>query len=251
MSEDVTVKKNKVRKSKDIKIAVDKDLHIRFYEGEEFSKFPIIISEIEELKIPKEDILINRLFKKEVSLIDGNDAYRLMKYLNMDLTPFIWLMMIERDIDLYQDRNELHVKSDNSFISLSNKVVDLSLIDRLYTCQNRNSYYGVYNEINSELGAFIRKMISNKIFYSDLIKKESPEFKRMERNIETAIFSKEMNFPKILFLYENLIRFKEDFIKQHYDMKPKEDIELYYKQLKEIRRLVSEYHKIIYSIEEK
>lgn len=251
MSELNEIKKIKIKRYQDYSIMVDGNFLLHLYNDEECYKFPLIVCNGDiEINVSIRDAALTSFLKKEVSSIHDKDVYKLLKLLKITMTPFIWLIMSDSNTDIFYDRREIYVMSEGSFISLSNKTVNLQIIDRIHNTQYRNNFYGAYNEINNELHLFIMNMISNKIYYSDLIKRESPEFKIKEKEIEMLILSKGMNFPKILVLYENLIRFKEEFVKKNYDFRPKEDIELFYAQLQEIRTLLMKHQRIEYIVYE-
>jgi len=251
MSDLNEVKKIKIKKYQDYSLSVDYNFNLRFYNNEENYQFPLIFCEGDiELSVPKREFVLTSFLKKEVFTIHDRDVIKLLKILKIDLTPFIWMIMLDNDVDIFYDRKELYVMSEGTFISLSGKTIDHQIIERIHNAQFRNNYYGAYNEINNELHSFIMNMISNKIYYSDLIKRESPEFKIKEKEIEMLLLSKEMNFPKILVAYENLIRFKEDFVKRYFEMRPKEDIELFHAQLQEIRTILMKHQRIEYIVYE-
>lgn len=250
MSEIVDIKKIKIKKIQDYTISIDSKFNICFFNNEEKYKFPLVIKNGADVQIPKKDFILNNFLKNEVNEIKSSDATRLLKFLNISLTPFIWLIMSETNTDIFLDSKEFYVMSEETFISLSNKSLDMRILYRLSNSQHRSDVWGVYNEINNELHDFILKMISNKIYYSDLIKRESPEFKLKERDIENLLTSKEMDFPKILMSYEKLIRFKEAFVKHYFDLRPKEDIDMFYSQLQEIRRILTKHLIIDYVVTE-
>jgi hypothetical protein len=209
--------------------------------------FPLIIEDALDITVPDNMPIINDFLSGKVSAIHGEDAISFLHISNIDIVPFIWLMMLNGNLDIYWDHADIYIRFDHDYIILNGQNIDTNTIEQLYKIQNKTNYNGVFKELSDGLFTYIKNKIANGIVTNDIIKMEIKSFKDYETELDNEFLKNNVDFPKILFLYEKMIRLKEKYTDERFYLKPQEDMDNYFAAVIKIRDIINNSHGCSYN----
>lgn len=215
------MKKILIRKHEDFEIKIDSSFNIIFTDkfSGKVERFPILLGEDTTLDIPDMYFDIIDFMNKRKPYIVGENVEIFLKLVNLEITPFIWLLMKNLKIDVFFNKGYLYIVDFDSekYIVLNNKNMSIGIFNKLYGNQvkSNNAYYV---ECKEELYTFIRNRIQNSIGHNEIINCQMKDFKNTQSKMEKEFLkSTDFDIKKALFLYENLIRIKEEYLNEtHY-----------------------------------
>lgn len=241
----------KIRKNSDYNIMLTSRFELVIYNSyEERYEYPILVSNELVLDVPPNHTNIENFLNKNSQFLHGLDVLDFFKFAKIDLTPFIWMMMADGDIDIYWNAKELYIKYAKDYIVLNSKNIDMKIVDRLYKTQDKDYINSMYTECMEDMFEYIRRKIANSIVHNDFYKSNLENFKDLESHIEKEYQKKDYNFAKILFFYEKMIRLREKFAKDNmFHLVSEEEINELYMMLQKIREIVNSQYSQEYSVE--
>lgn len=234
----------------DISISNDFELILRDQKNQIY-KYPIVIGNQLQIEVPEHLYSINDFLSHRKNKLTGKDVSIFLNLAHINLTPFIWNLMQETQLDFFVNKHDLYIRNGDTYVVLNNRNLDFGIIDRLYKAQNKPHVGSTYQECMDDLYAFIRNKISNSIGHNEFINTQMKNYKDTEMELEKECRNETYNFPKILILYEKLIRIKEKFLNENHFLMPQREIDEIYEILQQIRALLknTQHHK--YSVERK
>lgn len=233
------MEKVKIRKHSDFNLSINNDFELIIKDKQnETYKYPIIIGEQLQIEVPEYMYSINDFLANKKSELTEEDVTTFLKLAQINLTPFIWNLMQDIQLDFYLHLQDLYIRSGDTYVVLNNRNIDLNIIDKLYKVQDKPYIGSTYKECMDDLYAFIRNKISNSIGHNEFINTQMKNFKDTEMELEKECRNDTYNFPKILILYEKLIRIKEKFLNENHYLMPQNEIDEIYDILQQIRALL-------------
>lgn len=240
----------KIRKYSDFNISVNKNFEIIIQDKENsICTYPIVIGKQLLVEIPEYMYSIKDFLENRKDILVRDDAITFLKLANINLTPFIWELMKDVNLDIFLNSNDLYIRSKDTYVVLNNRNVDLNIIHKLYKSQGKSNIGSIYKECMDDLYTFIRNKISNSIGHNEFINTQMKNYKDTEIELEKEYQSNTYDFAKILILYERLIRIKEDFLKENHYLMPQSEIDEIYNILQQIRALLRSSHLSKYYVE--
>lgn len=239
------MKKILVRKHSDFDIKIDRQFNIIFtdklkLENNRYS-FPIVISDNVTLDVPEHYYDIIDFMNNKKEFLEGKDVDVFLCLVNLEITPFIWSLMKIAKIDIYFNKNNIYVVDfdSNKYIVFNNKNMSPRIFDRIYRNQVKNTD-SIYISCKEELYAYVSDKIQNGIGHNEFINGQIENFKSTRNDIEDE-FLKEQQFDikRALFLYENLIRIKENYLDEDHALLPESVILEISNTVERIRQLVN------------
>lgn len=215
-----------VRKHSDFDIKIDRNFNIIFLDKmninmKEYS-FPIVINDNVTLNIPEGyyNIIDFMNYKKE--FLTGGDLDIFLRAVNLEITPFIWLLMKTAQIDVYFNKNNLYVVDFDTekYIVFNNKNMSIKIFDKIYRNQVKNTD-SLYANCKEELYCFVSEKMQNSIGHNEFVNTQMKNFKITQRDMEKEFLkTQQFDIKKALFLYENLIRIKENYLDENHSLLP-------------------------------
>lgn len=231
-----------IKKYTDYKMKIDNkyNLHFTDVSTEEDYSYPIILEKNITLDIPNDYYNIIDFMNNKKPYLLGEDIYIFLKLIKIEITPFIWLLMKNAKIDVFFSQNSLYVidfESDK-YIVFNDKNMSIKIFDKIYRNQTHQTY-SLYNDCKDELYIYIRERMQNSIGHNEIINKQMTNFKATQNQMEKE-FLKNQNFDikKTLFLYEDLIRIKENYLNENHYLLSEEEINKIAETVKQIRLLL-------------
>lgn len=231
----------RIFKNTDIKLFINEkfDIIIKDKNNKHYI-YPTILETKKTLIVPKHLKTINSFLNKQIKMLSGKNVDIFLSLVNLNLTPFIWNLMKDANIDLYLSKGHIFVRNNDKYIILNSKNINQYTILKLYKAQGKTHVHSIYEESLQELHNFIRQKISNSIGHNQFVNSQIKNYELTEKNLELEFTNKQYNFPKILFLYEKLIRMKENYLNENHFLVPEEEIEKQYQILQKIRELINQ-----------
>jgi len=244
------MRKIKIRKSTDFDISINRDFELVIENDlNEVCSYPIVISNQLQVEVPEYMYTINDFLQNKREKLLKEDALTFLKLAKINLTPFIWELMKDIDLDFYINSYDLYIRSGDIYVVLNNRNIDLNIIDKLYKVQTKPHIGSTYKECMDELYTFIRNKISNSIGHNEFVNIQMKNYKDTEMELEKECQSDTYDFPKILVLYEKLIRIKENFLNENHYLMPQSEIDEIYNILQQIRALLKSSQSYKYNVE--
>lgn len=239
------MKKILVRKHTDFDIKIDREFNIIFLDKlnldvKEYS-FPIVLNDNVTLNIEETYYNIINFMNNKVEFLEGEDVDTFLRLVDLEITPFIWLLMKTASIDVYFNKNNLYVVDFDTekYIVFNNKNMSIKIFDKIYKNQIKN-LDSIYSSCKEELYVFVREKIQNGIGHNEFINVQMKDFKSTQNDIEKEFLkSQQFDIKKALFLYENLIRIKENFLDEKHDLIPEHIIFEIAQTIQQIRLLLN------------
>lgn len=229
----------RIFKNTDIKLFINEKFDIIIKDkNDKHYIYPTILEAKKTLIVPKHLKTINSFLDKQIKMLSGKNVDIFLSLVNLDLTPFIWNLMKDANVDLYLSKGHIFVKNNDKYIILNSKNIDQYTMLKLYKAQDKTHVRSIYEESLQELYNFIRQKISNSIGHNQFVNNQIKNYELTEENLEFEFTNKQYNFPQILFLYEKLIRMKENYLNENHFLVPEEEIEKQYQILQKIRELI-------------
>jgi len=233
--------KVKIRKQSDFDISINRNFELIIKSKQnEICRCPVIIEKQLQIEVPEHLYSINDFLNNKKDQLTKEDTAIFLKLAKINLTPFIWQLMHDISLDFYLNMHDLYVRSEETYVVLNSRNIDLSIIDRLYKVQDKPYIGSTYKECMDDLYTFIRNKISNGIGHNEFINTQMKNYKDTEKELEKECRSDIYDFPKILILYEKLIRIKENFLNENHYLMPQSEIDEIYNMLQQIRALLRE-----------
>lgn len=240
----------RIQKNTDFDISINRNFELVMVNKQnDVCRYPIVIDKQLQVEVPEYMYSINDFLQNKRDKLSKEDAFTFLKLAKINLTPFIWELMKDINLDFYINSNELYIRNEDTYVVLNNRNIDLNIIDKLYKAQGKPHIISTYKECMDELYTFIRSRISNSIGHNEFINTQIKNFKDTEMELEKECQSDEYDFPKILVLYEKLIRMKEDFLNENHYLMPQSEIDEIYNILQQIRVLLRNSQPYKYYIE--
>lgn len=235
------MKSLKISKYSDLNVTINKNFELIITDKKlEECKYPLIIGKDLKIVVPEYMYSINDFLSNRKDELTGNDVAAFLKLAQINLTPFVWKFMQDKEIDIFIYKNDLHVCYQDTYVVLNNRNMDFHIINRLYNVQEKPYMHSAYQECQEDLYAYIRNKISNSIGHNEIINIQMKDYKKTEAELEMECRKKVYNFPKILILYEKLIRIKENFLNENHYLIPQGEIDEIYVILQKIRNLLND-----------
>lgn len=237
------MKKILVRKHTDFKMKIDSNFNLVFldmFTGEEYS-YPIILEKNITIDIPDVYYDLIDFMNKRKPYLEGENINIFLNIIKMEITPFIWVLMKNAKIDVFFSKDSLYVVDfkTNKYIVFNNRNMSVKIFDKIYRNQIKASY-STYNDCKEELYTYVRNRIQNSIGHNEFVNNQMKDFKFIQNQMEKE-FLKQQNFDikKALFLYEELIRIKENYLCENHYLLPQNVIDEIATTVEQIRILLS------------
>lgn len=239
------MKKILVRKHSDFDIKINRNFNIIFSDKmnlrmKEYS-FPIVINDNITLNIPEGYYNIIDFMNYKKDFLTGNDVDIFLRCVNLEITPFIWLLMKTAQIDVYFNKNNLYVVDfeTEKYIVFNDKNMSIKIFDKIYRNQVKNSD-SVYATCKEELYGFVSEKMQNSIGHNEFINTQMKNFKVTQHDMEKEFLkTQQFDIKRALFLYENLIRIKENYLDENHCLLPESVILEIANTIEQIRILLN------------
>lgn len=214
------MKKILVRKYTDFKMRIDTNFNLIFtdmFTGEEYY-YPVILEKNITLDIPDLYYDIIDFMNKKKPYLEGDNIEIFLKLVNTEITPFIWLLMKNAKIDVFFSKDALYVIDfeGDKYIVFNNKNMSVNIFDKIYRNQARGNN-ATYNDCKEELYTYVRTRIQNSIGHNEFVNAQMKDFKSTQSMMEKEFLKNQnFDFKRALFLYENLIRIKENYLNENH-----------------------------------
>lgn len=237
------MKKILVRKYTDYVIKIDTKFNMIFtdmFTGKEYS-FPIIIGNNVVVDIPEYHYDIIDFMNKRKPFLEGENIDVFLKLIKMEITPFIWLLMKTSKVDVFFSKDAIFLVDfdTDKYIVFNSKNMSINIFDKIYRNQIRNDHSN-YIDCKDDLYTFVRGRIQNGIGHNEFVNAQMKDFKSTQNQMEKE-FLKNQNFDlkKALFLYENMIRIKENYLNENHYLLSEEVINEIANTVDQIRSLLN------------
>ena len=209
-------------------------------------RYPLVVGNQLQVEVPEHMHSINDFLAGYKQELTGEDVKTFLRLAQINVAPFIWSLMQDKGLDIFINKKDLYIHSGNTYVVLNNQNMDFNIINRLYQVQGKPHSNATYCECQDDLYTYIRNKISNSIGHNDFINIQIKDYKKTEMELEKECRKEHYDFPKILMLYEKLIRIKEDFLNENHHLMPQKEVDEIYHILQQIRVLLknnsSKYH---------
>lgn len=237
------MKKVLIRKYSDYGISVDSNFNMVFndYFSGKIHSYPIVIDDSVTIDVPENYYSILDFMNHQKEFLEGDDVYKFLHLIHVEITPFIWLLMKDLKIDIFFNQDSLYVVDFNSekYIVFNGKNMSVDIFDKMYSHQFRTNN-ACYNECKEELYTFVSSRMQNSIGHNEFVNCQIEGFKSTKKQMESE-FLKEQQFDikKALFLYENIIRIKERYLNEDHTLLSQEVIDEIANTVNQIRVLLN------------
>lgn len=232
-----------IRKHSDFVLRLDSQFNLIFidmFNGVNYS-FPIILDNELQLDLPANDD-ITKLLEGRISYIENETVHRFLNMINLSIVPFYWMLMKSARIDLFFDEKSLYVLDfkTGEYIVFNDKNISIQTFDKIYRNQVMNKEYAFIN-CKEELYIYVNDKIQNGVGHNGFINSEIKGFQKTQSEIEKEFLknANSFNIKKALFLYEKLIRLKEQYLKEDHNLISEEVMEEISQTIDQIKLLIA------------
>lgn len=208
----------------DFDISIDSKFDICFKNKEtglDYS-FPTILKDKVDIEIPESNYNIIDFMNKRKKKLKNQDVFEFMKLINTNVTSYMWELMKIAKIDIFFDKEFMYVAdfTKSKYIVFNNRNIDFKVFDRLYRRKFVTDKSSLYFECREELYGSVREKLSNAIAHNEIVNMHIKNFKSTLKELEDEFVNPNFSFIKILFLYESLIRMKENYLNENHCLLP-------------------------------
>ncbi len=237
-----------IRKYADYVLRLDRQFNLIFIDlisgkmNQEPISFPVVLQENLELYIPEDNYHLKDFLNNRIEYIEGKDVEDFLKIIKVDLIPFFLLLMKANKIDIFFNKTSLFVldlKTDN-YIIFNDKNMSIQVLDKIY--RNQIMFKEAqFNACKEELYMYVRHKIQNGVGHNDFVNLEIKGYKHTEGEMEKEFLKSSQNFDikRSLFLYESLIRLKEDYLNEDHSLISESELQEIYNIIDKIKELIA------------
>lgn len=224
------------KRNVDYDLFLSSNFHLSFFLDERFYIFPIVIPNNTYVNIPSNEVNINNFLNRNKHMLENEDVNKFLDIINVDITPFVWGLMQQAGINIFIQNNNIFLRKDETYIILNNKNIDIDLVNKI--TRSYSNFDGLSSSLREELYLYLRGKIVNGIGHNELVNLQMSGYKYTLEIFEKEFLKSNEDFDLIecLFLYENLIRIKEQYLNQNYYLITQQELEELYHLLQLIKQ---------------